>query len=159
VEIEDDDDSDDEEAERPCPLASLHKKLAGVEDDDMQARVLVAEVALRMLDWMGEHKSTWESAGDVWEMLTSILPKDSPLCVWSRVKNVLVQHLNGRMRTIELCPCGYTAYMNCTSDAFSAAKYQNAHRTQCPRPGCGLSRHLPGILPLVARKVTSFSFE
>ena len=72
----DDSDSDDDAAERPCPLAALEVPLGeGEQDDEHEARVTIAEVALRMLDWMGEHKSTWESAADVWEMLTSILPK------------------------------------------------------------------------------------
>ena len=99
------------------------------------------------------HKSTWESSDGVWTMLESLVPKDTALCVFARVKSILVAHLNGRLKKIDVCPCGYTVYTNCTSAAFGDQRYKNAHRTFCPRPQCGLSRKLPGITPLISRKV------
>jgi hypothetical protein len=150
------DDSND--GERDCPLAGLHQELPEQPDgremeDELWQRATVAEVALRMIDWMGDHKSTWASAEGIWTMLKSMLPVDAPLCVFSRVKAILVSHLDNRLRVIPVCPCGYTVYMNCTSKEFSGPMYQNAHRTRCPRPLCGLSKHLPGIVPAKARKV------
>ena len=128
-----------------------------VPDDSSEAekadRATVAEIALRMLDWMGDHKTTWDSSEGAWEMLRSLLPQKSAMCPFSRVKAILVAHLDGRLRKIDVCPCGYTVYMNCTSTAFLHRKYMNAHRTCCPRPQCGLSRTVPGIRPAKARKV------
>ena len=157
VEIEDGDE-DDDAAERACPLDGLEGKkvpMAGDDTSDAEkaARATVAEVALRMLDWMGDHKTTWSSAEGAWDMLRSLLPEKSPMCVFSRVKAILVSHLEGRLRKIDVCPCGYTVYMNCTSATFRARRYQNAHRTCCPREQCGLSRHVPGIVPAAPRKV------
>jgi hypothetical protein len=121
------------------------------DDEQRSARALVAEVVLRMIDWMGEHKTTWESASGAWDMLYTLLPLETKLCVFSRVKAILVKHLDGRLMKIEVCPCGYTVYHNCTSAEFGGRAYQNAHRTQCPRKQCGLSRYLPGTRQ--ARKV------
>ena len=70
-----------------------------------------------MIDWMGEHKSTWESADGVWQMLRTFLPVETALCVFSRVKKILVQHLNGRLRKIDVCPCAYTVYTDCELEA------------------------------------------
>jgi hypothetical protein len=113
----------------------------------------VAEVALRMLDWMGDHKCTWESASGAWDMLKTLLPFETKWCVFSRVKALLVKHLDGRLKIVHLCPCGYTVYFNPVSAQFAGAEYKNAHRTQCPRPQCGLSRYVPGIMPPIPRKV------
>ena len=87
------------------------------DDDDVEenkrVNATVTEVALRMLDWMGTNKTTWTSADSAWEMLKSLLPEDTALCAFSRVKAFLVAHLDGRLRKIEICPCNYTVYMNC----------------------------------------------
>jgi hypothetical protein len=123
----------------------------GSTEAEQEERATVAEVALRMLDWMGDHKTTWASAAGAWDMLNSLLPKATRLCAFSRVRAILVAHLDGRLRKIDICPCGYCAYMDCTSPAFSNNKYRNAHRTICPR--CDLSRYVPDYLPLKARKV------
>ena len=149
-------DSGDEE--RECPLAGLQQELPEDNggqhmEDELWQRATVAEVAMRMIDWMGQNKSTWSSAEGIWQMLKSMLPVDAPLCVFSRVKAILVSHLDKRLRLIEVCPCGYTVYMDCTSSAFSGSRYKNAHRTQCPRATCRLTRYLPGIVPAKARKV------
>ena len=143
--------------ERECPLKDVDIPFGpdGSSEEERAARITVAEVVLRMLDWMGEHKSTWESADGAWQMLKTFLPVETDLCVFSRVKSILVAHLNGRLRKIDVCPCGYTVYTDLHSAAFSDHKYQNAHRTCCPREGCGLSRCVPGVSPPVARKVTS----
>ena len=145
----------DDHPDRPCPLDDVDIPFGpdGSSEEERSARITVAEVVLRMLDWMGEHKSTWESADGVWQMLRTFLPVETALCVFSRVKKILVAHLDGRLRKIEVCPCGFTVYANLQSEAFSDHKYQNAHRTQCPRPQCGLSRCVPGVFPPVARKV------
>jgi hypothetical protein len=159
VEIEQVDvDHDHDDQERPCPLGSLNVPLEDGQDDEdaeRRDRASVAELVLVMLDWMGDHKSTWTSAAGVWTMLETLVPKKTGICVFSRVKKVLVAHLNGRLQTVDVCPCGYTVYTDCTSAAFSAHEYQNSHRTFCPRPTCGLSRKLPGIQPPVSRKVTA----
>jgi hypothetical protein len=86
-------------------------------------------------------------------MLGTELPVGSRMCVFSRVKAVLVAHLDGRLQIIHVCPCGYTVYFNCTSDAFASNKYRNERRTKCPRRKCGLTRYLPDIYPPVPRKV------
>jgi hypothetical protein len=145
----------DDQPERACPLDDVDIPFGpdGSSEEERAARITVAEVSLRMLDWMGEHKSTWESADGVWQMLRTFLPVETVLCVFSRVKRILVSHLNGRLRKIDVCPCAYTVYTDCQSEAFSDHMYQNAHRTQCPRPQCGLSRCVPGLFPPVARKV------
>ena len=145
----------DGQQERACPLDDIDIPFGpdGSSEEERSARITVAEVALRMLDWMGEHKSTWESADGVWQMLRTFLPVETTLCVFSLVKSVLVSHLNGRLRKIDVCPCGYTVYTDLHSEEFSDNKYQNAHRTQCPREMCGLSRCVPGVSPPVARKV------
>jgi len=149
--VVEDDVPDEDDEERPCPLDGLDVEADDGADADAADRSTVAEVVLVMLDWMGDHKSTWSSSEGVWEMLKSVLPKDCKLCVFSRVKAILVAHLDGRLVIHDVCPCGYTVYMDCTSRAFGSNKYKNSHRTACPRPKCGLSRHLPGTT--VARKV------
>jgi hypothetical protein len=151
----DDDNPPDEPEERTCPLGAFDLPVLpdGASEEERAARLTVAEVALRMLDWMGDHKSTWEQANGCWDMLKTMLPIETELCVFSRVKAILVAHLDSRLKRIEVCPCGYTVYINCTSTAFANNKYRNAHRTQCPRRQCRLSRYLPGIMPPVARKV------
>jgi hypothetical protein len=150
----------DEADERACPLDGFDLPFGPDEssEEERAARITVAEVVLRMLDWMGDHKCTWESADGAWAMLKTLLPVETKLCVFNRVKAVLVAHLNGRMRRIEVCPCGYTVYTDCHSAEFADNKYQNAHRTRCPRPQCGLSRCVPGVFPPVARKVCIIVF-
>ena len=135
VDVEDRD-PEGEADEVPCPLDGLNVPLqVEVGDEDERAsRATVAEVALRMLDWMGEHKSTWESASAAWDMLKSLLPVETKWCVFSRVKAVLVAHLDKRLKLIDVCPCGYTVYFDPTSAEFAGREYKNAHRTQCPRP-------------------------
>jgi hypothetical protein len=165
VEIEDDaDHSDHEDQERPCPLRKLKLDAPvpipnGRDDvsEERKAQATVAEVVMVMLDWMGSHKSTWESANGVWTMLETLVPQDAALCVFARVKSILVAHLNGRLKKIDVCPCGYTVYINCTSAAFGSHRYKNAHRTCCPRPQCGLSRKVPGITPPMSRKVRAYN--
>ena len=141
--------------ERDCPLDDLNIPLLpdGATEAEQAARLTVAEVALRMLDWMGDHKSTWTQAEGCWDMLKTMLPVETELCVFSRVKAILVAHLDGRLKKVEVCPCGYTVYCNTKSAAFASHKYKNAHRTCCPRIQCGLSRTLPGIVPRQPRKV------
>ena len=62
VDLPDDQPPDEDPEERPCPLDDLN--MPALPDDateaEQAARLTVAEVALRMLDWMGDHKSTWE---------------------------------------------------------------------------------------------------
>jgi hypothetical protein len=165
VEIDDAPDCQDhEDTERPCPLRKLNLSVPipisngrGDESAERHAQATVAEVVLVMLDWMGSHKSTWESARGVWEMLETLVPKDTALGVFDRVKSVLVAHLNGRLKKIDVCPCGYTVYTDCTSAAFGSQRYKNAHRTRCPRPQCYLTRKLPGITPPTSRKVKTYS--
>jgi hypothetical protein len=152
--VVEDDVPDEDEEERPCPLAGIDVEASDGLEEDQADRSTVAEVAVVMLDWMGDHKSTWSSAEGVWEMLRSVLPKDCKLCVFSKVKAILVAHLDGRLKIRDVCPCGYTVYMDCTSAAFGSNKYKNSHRTACPRPQCRLSRHLPGTM--VARKVLAY---
>ena len=146
---------EDEDDDRQCPLAGLDVDFPAQigNEDERAARATVAEVALRMLDWMGEHKSTWESASGAWDMLKTLLPLETSLCVFSRVKALLVAHLDGRLKIIDVCPCGFTVYHNPISRDLAGADYKNAHQTQCPRPQCGMSRYLPGIMPLTPRKV------
>ena len=87
-----------------------------------------------MIDWIGDHKTTWACTEDAWVMTRSLLPADAGLGVFSRIKVILVSHLDNRLRKIDVCPCGYTVYMNCNSAQFSGRRYQNAHRQSCPRP-------------------------
>ena len=84
----------------------LNKANSGPNTSCPQASV--AELVLRVLDWMGDHKSTWESAKSVWELLRSVMPPDAGLTVFKRVKAVLVAHLDGRLRIVHVCPCEYT---------------------------------------------------
>jgi len=150
------DPADVEDAEeRACPLAGLDIDLnpASSQEEEEADNVTVAGTIVIMLDWMGDHKSTWASAEAVWSMLGSTIPSGARLCVFSRVKAILVAHLDGRLTILDVCPCGYTVFTNCTSGAFSSTKFRNAHRTACPRPTCRLSRYLPGVFPRVARKI------
>jgi hypothetical protein len=124
-------------------------------EEERAARATVTEVALRMLDWMGDHKSTWASSSGVWDMLRTLLPHETKWRVFSRVKALLVAHLDGRLKRIDVCPCGFTVYHNCTSTEFGGLEYKNAHRTRCPRRQCQLSRYLPGINPPTSRKVSA----
>ena len=149
-------DPDDEDAEeRPCPLAGLDIDLnpASSHEEQEADNVTVAGATVVMLDWMGDHKSTWDSADAVWTMLGSVIAKGSRLCVFSRVKAILAAHLDGRLTILEVCPCAYTVYTDCTARAFSNPKYRNAHRSACPRPQCRLSRYLPGVFPRAPRKI------
>jgi hypothetical protein len=60
----------DDQPERACPLDDVDVPLGpdGSSEEERAARITVAEVVLRMLDWMGEHKSTWASADGVWQI-------------------------------------------------------------------------------------------
>ncbi len=134
VEIEDGDpdDLEEDEEERPCPLARLGVPFdgdEGVDEDELLNRATVTEITVRMLDWMGEHKTTWVSAEGAWEMMRSILPENTALCAFSRVKAILVAHLDGRLLKIDICPCNYTVYMNCSSAAYQCRKTIDSVRT------------------------------
>jgi hypothetical protein len=100
----------------------------------------MSEVLAVMFAWMGRHKATDASAEDCWGMLGMLLPKDNMLPAFSYAKNILEKYLAATIQIIDVCPCDEFAYMDLQSTPLKY--YQNAHRTRCPRRGCGLSRHV-----------------
>ena len=111
---------DPEPDEAPgLPYSDPFHALIG-EDEDYR----VADIGSYLLDWMGTNKSTWESAKEVWDMLSLWYGFDLP--VFKRVKNIAVAWLKGRARKIEMCRNGCVAFINCKHPSMQAAKYQNA---------------------------------
>jgi hypothetical protein len=122
----------------------------------------VAEVVLRMLDWMGVSKNTWNSAEGVWSMLTELVPDPADYPVFSRVKKILVDYMNGRVQVIPICVNNCMAFYDCKSSGYSGPEWQTADDDFCRhcgedrwlRPSChaptGTNRKVP-TLPAPAR--------
>jgi hypothetical protein len=100
------------------------KKLANANEDER-----VAEIGAYLLDWMGTNKSTWESAKEVWHMLSLWCGFDLP--VFSRVKKIAVAWFQGRAKKIEMCRKGCVVYYNCTHPSMQDPMYQNAGNIAC----------------------------
>jgi hypothetical protein len=84
----------------------------------------VADIGAYLLDWMGTNKATWESAKEVWAMLTIWCGFDLP--VFHRVKSIAKAWLKGRAKKVEMCRNGCVAFVNCTHPSMQGHKYQNA---------------------------------
>ncbi len=146
---------EDEDDDRPCPLAGLDVAFAAQvgDEDERAARATVAEVPQLALICVSTAHYAYCSGGLAHAGLIGRAQEHLGKCVFSRVKTLLVAHLDGRQKIIDVCPCGFTVYHNPISRDLAGADYKNAHQTQCPRPQCGMSRYLPGIMPLTPRKV------
>ena len=99
---------------------------------------MVIEVLLRMLDWMGVHKNTWNSAEGVWEMLQTLVPDPADYPVFSAVKAVLVEYMQGRVELVPICVNNCMAFYNCKSAGYSDPQWQTADDDFCSH--CGEDR-------------------
>jgi hypothetical protein len=134
--------SDDEPEEE---MAWLEKLVYKNEDDR------VAEIGAYLLDWMGTNKATWESAKEVWHMLSMWCGFDLP--VFSRVKRIAVAWFKGRAVKYEMCRNGCVAYYNCTHPSMQDQKYQNAGPTAYIALSCSFNALYIRTLHLVLTKV------
>jgi len=100
----------------------------------------VAEVVLRMLDWMGVSKNTWTSAEGVWDMLRELVPDAADYPVFSHVKKILVDYMNDRVDVIPICVNNCMAFYDCKSAGYSGAEWQTANDDFCCH--CGEDRWL-----------------
>jgi hypothetical protein len=99
---------------------------------------MVIEVLLRMLDWMGVHKNTWASSTGVWEMLQTQVPDPENFPVFSAVKAVLIEYMNGRVELVPICVNNCMAFYNSKSEGYQDAYWQTADDDFCKH--CGEDR-------------------
>jgi hypothetical protein len=121
-------DVDEEGPDYRDPFADLSEK-----HSDM-----VIEILLRMLDWMDVNKNTSTSAAGVWEMLASQVPEPMDFPVFSAVKAILVEYMQGRVELIPICVNNCMAFYNCKSEGYSDAYWQTADDDFCKH--CGEDR-------------------
>jgi len=102
----------------------------------------VAMCASLVINWLGTSKSSWVSGGDVWTITQKICDRlDFP--TFNRVKDLVKAYLEGRMVRYGMCWKGHVAYYDCTHPKLQAARFQNAHETECRE--CGAPRYLPRV--------------
>jgi hypothetical protein len=112
----------------------------GFDPTGLDADKQMATCAALVIDWIGNTKSTWVSAEDVWAMCETICSR-SDFPIFHRVKQLVKDYMEGRMERIGMCPSGHVAYYDCKHPLLQDPKYQNADATECPV--CGEERYLP----------------
>jgi hypothetical protein len=119
--------------EPPDPFLPLDP--SGLPED-----VQVATCASLVINWLGVSKAPWVSGQDVWTITETVCERvDFP--VFSRVKKIVKDYLEGRMIRIGMCRKGHVPYYDCTHPKLQAPNFQNAYEELCRV--CGEERYLP----------------
>jgi hypothetical protein len=131
--FEGDSDFDEDMIEPTDPFLPLDP--VGMAED-----VQVATCASLVINWLGVSKAPWVSGQDVWTITETVCQRvDFP--VFSRVKKMVKDYLEGRMIRIGMCTKGHVPYYDCTHPKLQSPRYQNAHEELCRV--CGEDRYLP----------------
>ena len=115
---------------------------APLDPDGEPEDVQVAMCASLVINWVGNSKASWVSAGEIWTFTQTICGRlDFP--VFNRVKELVKAYLESRMVRYGMCWRGHVAYYDCTHPKLQAARFQNAHEDKCRV--CKAERYLPAV--------------
>ena len=100
--------------------------------------IILGELMLIYLEWMGSHKVTDACAKDAYTLLSLLLPDGANGGSWTTTRKMLKAIYDRTVVAIDICPNDCISYYNAKHPTMQ--HYRHAHRNWCPH--CGADRRI-----------------